>query len=137
MFTTADASNISEEIPDSDTKNLLVRDEKRSRYILACVRAEKRVNPKELGNQLGMKGSTFAFPEELQALLGITPGSVCLFALMNDTAESAEQIQNHPLENTATVVLSAASIERFCLHGRNSITRFEIPTRIPAPSVPH
>jgi Ala-tRNA(Pro) deacylase len=140
VFTTADVGKLTEEIPGSDTKNLFLRDEKRSRYLLVCVRGETRVNLKELGKQLGIKGLCFASPEELQALLGITPGSVCLFALMNDSGgrvvgyldasiEPAEQMQNHPLENTATVVLTAANIERFCLHVGHPITRIEIPTR--------
>lgn len=148
VFTTADINELTEKIPGSDTKNLFLCDEKRSRFILVCVRAETRVNLKELGKQLGMKGLTFASPEELQALLGITPGSVCLFALMNDTAgkvegfldasiDSAEQMQNHPLENTATVVLTAAGLQRFCAHVGHTITSIEIPTRISAPTSPN
>jgi Ala-tRNA(Pro) deacylase len=140
VFTTADVVKLTEDIPGSDTKNLFLRDEKRSRYILVCVRAATRVNLKELGKQLGIKGLCFASPEELQSLLGITPGSVCLFALMNDlhgqvtgfidsSIAPEEDLQNHPLENTATVVLSAADIERFCARVGHPLTRIEIPTR--------
>lgn len=140
VFTTADVAKLTEEIPGRDTKNLFLRDDKRSRFILVCVRAETRVNLKELGKQLGMKGVTFASPEDLQALLGITPGSVCLFALMNDTArkvegfldasiDSEEQMQNHPLENTTTVVITAAGLQRFCAHVGHTIRRIGIPTR--------
>ena len=140
VFTTADVVKLTEVIPGSDTKNLFLRDEKRSRYVLLCVRAASRVDLKELGKQLAMKGLCFASPEDLQALLGVTPGSVCLFALMNDTGglvegfldasiESTEQIQNHPLDNTATVVLTATDMERFCLNAGHSITRIQVPTR--------
>jgi Ala-tRNA(Pro) deacylase len=145
VFTTADVAKLTEDIPGSDTKNLFLRDEKRSRYILVCVRAETRVNLKELGKQLGIKGLCFATPDELQSLLGVTPGSVCLFALMNDvdgrvtgfldsSITPTEAIQNHPLENTATIVLTAADIARFCAHAGHPLTRIEIPARIAAAS---
>jgi Ala-tRNA(Pro) deacylase len=145
VFTTADVAKLTEDIPGSDTKNLFLRDEKRSRYILVCVRAETRVNLKELGKQLGIKGLCFATPDELQSLLGVTPGSVCLFALMNDvdgrvtgfldsSITPTEAIQNPPLENKATIVLTAADIARFCAHAGHPLTRIEIPARIAAAS---
>jgi hypothetical protein len=92
---------------------------------MLCVRATTRVHLKELGRQRGIKGITFASAEEMLSFLGVTPGSVCLFALMNDqlgrvcgllddSLSPEEEIQNHPLENTATVVAQTADIERFC-----------------------
>ena len=59
--------------------------------------------------------------------LGITPGSVSLFALIHDGAQAvelvldqavwdAEQVQAHPLRNTATVLLSHAALVRFLAH---------------------
>jgi Ala-tRNA(Pro) deacylase len=140
VFSTTDVVALTEKIPGSDTKNLFLRDEKRTRYILVCVRAETRVNLKELGKLLGMKGLSFGSPEDMLEFLGITPGSVCLFSLMNDrenrvtgfidaTLAPEEEMQNHPLENTATIVIKAGDLERFCAHVNHPLQRIEIPAR--------
>jgi len=122
-----------------ETKNLFLRDEKRLRYILICLRAETRVKLKELGRQLGIKGITFGSGEELFNLLGITPGSVCLFTLANDISNQVKGyidasippealIQNHPLDNTATVVLKASSMIDFCRWQNHDVLPLEIPS---------
>lgn len=140
VFSTADVSSLPEKIPGVDTKNLFLRDEKRRRFVMVCVRAETRVNLKELGESLQLKGITFATPDELLRCVGITPGSVCLFALMNDTLGRVEgfldttivpsaEMQNHPLINTATLVLQTAEVERFCAHVGHPLTRIEIPAK--------
>jgi Ala-tRNA(Pro) deacylase len=141
VFTTADVSLLTEKIPGVDTKNLFLRDEKRTRFALVCVRAETRVHLKELGRALGMKGLTFGSPEDMQALLGLSPGSVCLFGLINDTTGQVTgyidasipqdaEMQNHPLINTATVVLKVSDMARFCEQvARHPLSRIEVPTR--------
>ncbi len=121
-----------------ETKNLFLRDEKRASYILVCIRADTRVKLKELGRQLGIKGITFCSAEELNNLLGITPGSVCLFTLANDSGNYVKGyidasippeaiIQNHPLDNTATVVLKASSMIYFCKRHNHEVLPLHIP----------
>lgn len=138
VYSTADIELLEEKPPGVDTKNLFLRDEKRTRYILVCVRAETRVRLKELGRSLGIKGLTFASPEELLEILGLTPGSVCLFGLMNDKRRVVtgyldrsiplkEEMQNHPLVNTATLVLSSEDIERFCAYVGHTLVRVDVP----------
>ena len=141
VFSTADVALLPEKLPGTDTKNLFLRDEKRTQYILVCVRAETRVNLKELGRQLAIKGITFASPEEMQELLGVSPGSVCLFSLMHDSDRRVaayidasipehETIQNHPLVNTETVVISVMDMARFCESVGHPLRRIDIPERI-------
>lgn len=140
VFTTQDVVRLTHKLPGQDTKNLFLRDEKRTTFILVCVRADIRVNLKELGKTLGIKGITFGSPEELQSLLGVTPGSVCLFALANDSENMVRgfldagidlegQMQNHPLENTATVVLPVAGMRAFCEEVGHPLTALAIPER--------
>jgi len=137
VFTTADVALLPERLPGTDTKNLFLRDEKRKRYALVCVRAETRVDLKQLGRALNVKGITFGSPEELQELLGVTPGSVCLFSLANDTQGRVEgyidrsidadaEMQNHPLVNTESVVLSVADMFRFCEHVQHPLAQVEV-----------
>ena len=108
--------------PDRDAKNLFVRDDKRRNYYLITVRGDKRVNLKEFRRRQGTKPLTFASPEELQAILGLIPGAVTPFGLLNDAEcevhfyidrdfwEGSGIIGVHPNDNTATVWLQAEDL---------------------------
>lgn len=103
--------------PDRDAKNLFVRDDKRKNYYLITVRGDKRVNLKEFRRKQGIKSLTFASAKELQEILGLTPGAVTPFGLLNDKAcqvhfyidrdfwQESGLIGVHPNDNTATVWL--------------------------------
>ena len=103
--------------PDSDAKNLFVRDDKRRGYYLITVRGDKRVDLKAFRRQQQTRPLTFASPEELGALLGLLPGSVSPLGLLNDGErrvqfcldrtflEAPGLIGVHPNDNTATVWL--------------------------------
>lgn len=108
--------------PDRDAKNLFVRDDKRRNYYLITVRGNKRVNLKEFRRRQGTKPLTFASPEELQAILGLIPGAVTPFGLLNDSEcrvhfyidrdfwQGSGLIGVHPNDNTATVWLQAEDL---------------------------
>lgn len=140
VYSVADVELLPEKLPGIDTKNLFLRDEKRTRFILVCVRAETRVDLKELGRALGLKKATFASPQEMLQMLKLTPGSVCLFGLMHDkegrvegylddSIPSDEEMQNHPLINTVTLVLKVSDMEKFCASVQHRLTRIAIPVR--------
>ena len=103
--------------PEWDAKNLFVRDDKKRNYYLITVRGDKRVDLKEFRRRQGLRPLTFAGPEDLLAILGLTPGSVTPLGVLNDgehrvhvylDAEFAgHKIGVHPNDNTATVWLQA------------------------------
>ena len=79
---------------------------------------------KHLAEQINVLKLRFGSEENLERLLGVKPGSVTMMALINDTAHQVELwlddeiwqrdlFQSHPLVNTATLLLSKASLERF------------------------
>lgn len=117
----------SEKLPNmggTDTKNLFLRDKKKSTYVLVSIPHEKRADLKTLGEVLGLKGVGFASPEDLEEKLGVKPGSVTLMGLINDPQHdvavvideslwNAEAIRCHPLRNTASIVISHADLEKF------------------------
>ncbi len=110
--------------PDADAKNLFVRDDKRRSYYLITVKGDKRVDLKEFRKTYGTKPLTFVKPDELTALLGLIPGAVSPFGLLNDREhkvvlyldeaflEGAGLIGIHPNDNTATVWLKADELIR-------------------------
>ena len=111
-------------MPGAGTKNLFLRDDKASRFFLVSVSHEKRVSLKDLGKILGAKKLSFGSPEMLKQYLGVEPGSVTLLGLIHDADHrveviidqelwNAQQIQCHPLVNTATLILPHQGIEKF------------------------
>ena len=106
------------------TKNLFLRDKKGLRHLLVTVPSTLAVDLNRLGEVLGVGRLGFASAERLSKHLGITPGSVSLLALLNDTAKKvefvidrtlweADAVQAHPLVNTATMIIAHADLERF------------------------
>ena len=74
--------------------------------------------------RIGSKRLTFGKPELLMEILGVEPGSVTPFGLINDTARRATVILEaemmalpllnyHPLENTATTSITAEGLKAF------------------------
>lgn len=119
VFNMEELSRVELPYPDRDAKNLFVRDDKRRNYYLITVRGDKRVNLKEFRRRQGTKALTFASAEELQEILGLIPGAVTPFGLLNDTGcrvhfyidrdfwQESGLIGVHPNDNTATVWLKA------------------------------
>ena len=108
--------------PDCDAKNLFVRDDKRRFYCLITVKGDKRVDLKEFRKTYGTKPLTFVKPDELADILGLIPGAVSPFGLLNDAEkkvvfyiDAAFQdepglIGIHPNDNTATVWLKVLDL---------------------------
>lgn len=103
--------------PEWDAKNLFLRDDRRNGYFLITVKGDKRVDIKKFRRQHGLRPLSFASPEELWDILGLTPGSVSPFGVLNgggrgvrvyvDAEFAGGMIGVHPNDNTATVWLRA------------------------------
>ena len=105
-------------------KNLFLRNQKGSRHYLVVLEHTKRADLRALADQIGDGKLSFASPERLMAHLGLTPGSVSPFGLINDrdhrvcvvldrALKSARRVSFHPNINTATYVIAAADFARF------------------------
>jgi Ala-tRNA(Pro) deacylase len=138
VMTVAESQRLVPPLPGAKTKNLFLRDKKGVRHFLVTVPQDLTVDLDALGLQLGAGRLGFASPERLMKHLGITPGSVSLLALVNDTMGAvefvidrrlweAEAVQAHPLVNTATMVVPHEQIERFLAATGHSPRVAEIP----------
>ncbi|MBB6309233.1 prolyl-tRNA synthetase associated domain-containing protein [Xanthobacter tagetidis] len=124
LHTVAESKALRGVLPGAQTKNLFLRDGKKS-YFLVSVAEDAPVNLKALRDPLGARGSlSFASAEALYEMLGVLPGSVSLLALANDTAQlvnvaidrtlmRADAIGCHPLTNTRTTVLAPEALKAF------------------------
>lgn len=120
------------------TKNVFVRDGKGLRHILVIVPHDRRVDMAELARQLPATKLSMGSPDRLQRHLGVTPGAVSIFAVINDTQKAvelvvdeavwaAEKVQGHPLRNTATVVITHATLEAFLAHTGHAPRVMKVP----------
>lgn len=103
--------------PEADAKNLFVRDDKRQSYYLITVKGDKRVDLKKFRREQGLRPLTFASEDELHDILGLYPGAVSPFGLLNaqegrvtffldeELLQGDGLIGIHPNDNTATVWL--------------------------------
>lgn len=124
VMTVAESERLVPPLPGAKTKNLFLRDRKGARHFLATVPHAMAVDLDELGAALGAGRLSFASPDRLLRHLGITPGSVSLLALINDSGHTVEFVIDrtlwdaaavlaHPLRNDATMVVAHPDLERF------------------------
>lgn len=123
VFTVAQSSQLHRDISGGHSKNLFLQD-KKGRLFLIVALADTRVDLKSLQKQLKADRWSFGKPDLLFEVLGVTPGSVTPFALINDKDRRVtvildadmmahERLNFHPLENTATTNIAREDLLRF------------------------
>ena len=134
VFTSEEAAEHWVGIDATRVKNLFLRNKKGDRHYLVILEVDKHADLRQLVRVIGDDRLSFGSPERLMARLGLTPGSVSPFGLINDTSKSvqviidadlrhAERLIFHPNINTASVTISFADLERF-LAARGHVVRY-------------
>jgi Ala-tRNA(Pro) deacylase len=132
VFNADDASKFWDPIPGVQCKNLFLRNKKGDRHYLVVLEISKRADLKDLVKVVGDDRLSFGSPERLMGKLGLTPGSVSPFGLINDADGSVrvlldadlrgkERLIFHPNINTASVVVSWADLEKFLATRTNAV----------------
>ncbi len=123
VFTVEEAKAVRGKIEGGHTKNLFLKD-KQDHLFLAVTLEDVPVDLKALCPLIGAGRLSFASPDLLREHLGVEPGSVTPFALINDRAHRVTPVLDeaildlprlnfHPLENTATTAISSNDLRRF------------------------
>ena len=123
VFTVDEGEAIKAELPGGHTKNLFLKD-KKGRLVLVSALGSTTIRVNRLHRQLGAQRFSFAKEEVLFEALGVRPGSVTAFALINDTTERVtfvidkalldhEIVNFHPLSNDATTAISREDLVKF------------------------
>jgi Ala-tRNA(Pro) deacylase len=105
-------------------KNLFLRNQKGNRHYLVVLLHGKRADLRAVADQIGDGKLSFASPERLMTHLGLTPGSVSPFGLINNAdrtvrvvldrdLKSSARVSFHPNINTRTYVIANADFMRF------------------------
>ena len=123
VYTVEEAKALRGALPGAHAKNLFLKDKKGALFLVVTLE-DRAVDLKALRHLIGAKPLSFGRPELLQEVLGIEPGAVTPFALINDVDRrvnvvlDAEMMQMdplnyHPLDNAATTAISPAGLLAF------------------------
>ena len=125
FFTVEDGRAFKADMPGGHSKNLFLKD-KKGVLTLAVAHADTRVDLVGLGKAIGAKGRlSFGKPELMTEILGVIPGAVTPFALINPSAKAlsrvildlalmrTDPVWFHPLENTASTAISPDNLVGF------------------------
>ena len=124
VFTVEESQDLRGTIPGAHTKNLFLKD-KDGRMVLVVAKEDTKVDLKALAKRLGFGRFSFGKPDLLMEVLGIEPGSVTAFALINETSSGLAavvvdealmafaEVNCHPLVNSATTRIATKDLIRF------------------------
>ncbi len=124
LFTVEESKRLRGALPGAHCKSLFLKDKKGALWLLVALE-NRQVDIKVLRRMLGAKGSlSFGKPELLLEVLGVTPGSVTPFGLINDESQrvtvvleramlTRDPLNYHPLTNEATTAIAAGDLLRF------------------------
>ncbi|KCZ54341.1 hypothetical protein HY29_14420 [Hyphomonas beringensis] len=122
-FTVEEGRELKASLPGGHTKNLFLKD-KDGAIVLIAAEAHSQLKLNQLHKLIGTKRLSFGPAELMQDLLGVQPGSVTAFALMNDRAGRVrflvdaalmehEPVNFHPMTNTGTTAISREDFRKF------------------------
>lgn len=123
MFTVEDGLHLHGEIPGGHCKSLFLKDKKGGLWLVSALH-DTGINLKALQAIIGAARLSFGRPDLLEKVLGVTPGTVTPFALINAEPGSLSVILDqrmmemtpihfHPLTNAATTAIKPNDLLRF------------------------
>ena len=123
VFTVEEGADLKAQMPGGHSKNLFLKD-KRGALFLLCALGETAIDLNAVSKLLGAGRFSFGSAERLKEYLGVEPGSVTIFALINDPERRVtllldegllahDPVNFHPLKNDATTAISPADLLKF------------------------
>jgi len=122
-FTVEEGRDLKASMPGGHSKNLFMKD-KDGTLVLISAWAESQLRLNQLHKLIGTRRLSFASAELMFECLGVVPGSVTAFGLLNDKQNRVrfivdaalmgfDKVNFHPLVNTATTAISRVDLHRF------------------------
>ncbi len=123
VFRVNEGAEIKAALPGGHTKNLFLKDAKGELWLISAL-GETRIDLKALPAVIGSAKLSFGSEARLYEALGVRPGSVTAFALLNDQEREVrfvldqalldhETVNFHPLSNDATTAISRQGLLDF------------------------
>jgi Ala-tRNA(Pro) deacylase len=135
LFTVEDSINKRGKIKGIHSKNLFLKNKQNKFFLFSCLETRK-IALKKLSKNLNLGNISFAKEEYLKKHLGVLPGSVTPFGLLNDNDQKVEfyldkafllekSVNFHPLVNTATVSLAIGDFISFLIENKKKVNIFD------------
>lgn len=123
VYTVEQAKALRGELPGAHIKNLFLRNKKGAMWLVTCLE-DRDIDLKSLGQRLEAGRFSFGSAERLMTYLGVLPGSVTPFAVINDSQQAVTMVLDsgvmahdlvncHPLMNDRTTAISPDDLLRF------------------------
>jgi len=123
LRTVAESRRRRGDLPGAHCKNLFLKDKKGDLWLVVTLE-DRPIEMKDLRRRIGSNHLSFGKPELLMEVLGVAPGSVTPFALINDrrlrvrvvldaAMMAMEPLNYHPLTNTMTTAVTAEALLAF------------------------
>ena len=123
VFTVEEAKLVDRDLGGIGCKILLLTERRREEFYLVLLEQDKRADTKAIARLTGVSRLVFANAEELDKVLGLFPGSVSPFGIINDASNRVNviidealiggKLQFHPNTNTRTVLIGYEDLIRF------------------------
>ena len=134
LFTVEDSVQFRGKIKGSHSKNLFLKNKKNKFFLFSCEENDE-LNLKKISKSFNLGNISFAKKDDLINLLGVEPGSVSPYALLNDfknivsfyletKLHDSEFISFHPLTNTSTITLKSDDFVKFMIENNKKINIF-------------
>lgn len=123
LHTVEESRALRGDLPGAHVKNMFLKDKKDQLWLVTCLE-DRQIRIRDLEKEVGAQKCSFGKPELLWDALGLRPGAVSPFGLINDPGHRVRvvldrqmmersPINAHPLHNEATTAISAADFRRF------------------------
>ncbi len=120
-MTMEDCRAVDEALGVNMCKNLFLCNRQQTDFYLLLMPGDKPFKTKDLSAQLGVARLSFATPEHMQAMLGVTPGSVSVMGLLQDTEGvvrllidedilTGERFACHPCDNRKSLCFATKDL---------------------------
>jgi Ala-tRNA(Pro) deacylase len=138
VFTVEEARTLRGALPGTHTKNLFLEDRKGGLWLVVA-REELSIDLNALARSLAAPRFSFGKAETMIAILGVAPGAVTPFALMNDSAGKVRAVFDegmrgdplnfHPLRNDKTMAIALEDLLRFVADTGHDVRTLPLPER--------
>lgn len=134
LYTVKDSISKRGNTEGAHTKNLFLKNKKNNFYLFSCLENTK-VELKKIGKALNIGNISFASKEKMNDILGVKPGSVSPFGILNDNENKVnffldfqiknfEKVSFHPLINTFTITLKVKDFINFLIENNKKVNIF-------------
>lgn len=123
LYTVEQSKQLRGDLSGAHSKNLFLRNKKGKMWLLTCLEY-RQLDLKTFRHHIGSSALSFCSPERLMRYLGVIPGAVTPFAVINDHAAAVQVLLDsalldinplnfHPLDNTKTTAIAPADLLKF------------------------